>query len=183
MATGGRSDYSLEQMDESRRKTLAPWQVSLYAPAPTTGISIIGSQENKVAITVIPPAAVVPNGFDSYTTPQGPAIRFIGSGLGNGDSGIFSISLQSTVNATSGAVGATFKCLTRPYTETDFGNATVLEGCFIDVDIPNNTEDIYILNAPLVSLSDGDLVELSIYPNVSRTISIVDLAVTILEIN
>jgi hypothetical protein len=169
-------------MDEADRKALAPWQVSLYLPTSATGIALTGSTENKVAVTVIPPPEL-PNGFDQYVTPQGPAIRFIGSGLGNGDSGAFQVTMHMSIEATTGSATTDFKCMTRPYTETLFTNATVIPGCVVSRKMANNDEGALAIVAPLVQMSDGDLLELSINPDSGITVTIHNLSVTVMEVN
>jgi hypothetical protein len=171
------------QFEEAMRKTLTPWTVSLYQATPTTGISLTATTDNKISIVVAPPTGIIPNGFDLYVTPQGPATRFIGSGLGNGDTFIGKATIHMSLESTASAGNFTFKLKTRPYTETDFANATQIEGCFASADVENNLEDEYVIVAPLVKLSDGDLVELAIYPDGNETIDINALAVTLIEIN
>ena len=65
--------------------------LSLGSPSSTTGISWTDGVDNKIDVLVLP--SVAPVGFDMYTTAQGTAVRFIGSGLGNGDTGNFLIPL------------------------------------------------------------------------------------------
>lgn len=181
----GTSAYTTAQMDESDRKALAPYKVSLYLPTPSTGISLTGSTENKINVTVQPPTGITPNGFDQFDLGGGLyAIRFIGSGLGNGDSGTFSLSMHMSITSTTAASIMTFKAMTRPYTESTWTNATAIPGCSTLQNLPNNDAGSLSIVAPLIALSDGDLLELSLNPSAGVTgITITDLSVTAIEIN
>ena len=174
------SGYSITQIDEAFRKTLNPYQFSSYLTSPETGLALTGSTDNKVSL----PVSLVPgiNGFDIYTTPQGTALRFIGSGLGNGDVATLRIEVSSSIEATSGAADVLFKAKTRPYTETAFTNAVDITGLFVSEDIANNSEATITIVAPLISVSDGDLIEIAINPASGVTISINTFASKIIEL-
>lgn len=148
---------------EITRKVLAPWELSLGSPAPTTGLNWPSGVETKLDIVVLP--SVLPNGFDLFTTPQGPAIRFIGSGLGNGDTASFAFDAAFAVNVITGSGTCIFKGKTRPYTEADFANATDVAYVGMSRKFPNNDLGALPLTPQIITMSDGDLLEFSCEPD------------------
>lgn len=176
----GQSNYNTTDRDEAIKNVLTPEQVSLYITADATGIAIAQDVDTKIVVDVTP--SILPNGFDLYVTPQGSAIRYIGSGLGNGDSGDFLILVHISVATTSGSATATIKCKTRPYTETDFANAEDCPGAFVRRKLVVNDHGAFAIVAPIETLTDGDLLELAINPDSGVTITIDSLAVTMLKV-
>ncbi len=148
---------------EITRKVLTPWELSLGSPAPSTGLNWPSSVETKLVITVVP--SVLPNGFDLYTTPQGPAIRFIGSGLGNGDTANFALDAAFAVNVVTGSGTCIFRGKTRPYTEADFANAVDINYVGMSRKFPNNDLGSLPMTPQIITLSDGDLLEFSCEPD------------------
>ena len=121
------SGYSINQIDEAIRKKLAPYQFSSYLSTPETGIVLTSSVDNKISLPVSLSGTV--RGFDIYDFGGGnTALRFTGSGLGNGDTATFRIEVSASLEATSGAGHFIFKAKTRPYTETTWTNATDVTG-------------------------------------------------------
>ncbi len=167
------------QVDEAVRKQLTPWQVSLYAATPTPGVALTAGVNNKLSVTVIPTA--IPVGFDLFVTPQGDAIRFIGSGLGNGDSIVIDLDMHMSITATAGFAVTDFKCVTRPYTEPLFTAAVLIPGCLIQRKLANNDSGALAIVAPLVVMNDGDLLELAINPDNGITVTVESLAVVAKE--
>lgn len=154
--------WTQAQADEGIRKALTPWELSLGSPVATTGISWSAGVDNKLIVTVAP--SVLPNGFDMYTTPQGAAIRFIGSGLGNGDSSNFSINTSFSLTIGSGQGIIEFKAVTRPYTEIDFANVVPLNYVGGLRNFSNNDAGSVSLTPQIVTLNDGDLIEFTANP-------------------
>lgn len=174
------SGYSIAQVDEGIRKSITPYQFSSYLSTPETGIVLTGSVDNKVSLPVSSAGTI--RGFDIYDFGGGvTALRFVGSGLGNGDSATFRVEVSASIEATIGAAHFIFKAKTRPYTETTWANATDVTGFAAHEDVANNAESIVTLVAPLVSLSDGETLEISLQPDSGTTININTFAFKIIE--
>lgn len=174
--------YNQSQVDEAVRKTLTPYQFSSYLPenTPATGLSFNAGEVTKLSLDVTPSG--VPYGFDIYTTPQGTALRFIGTGLGNGDSATFSSDTHASVGSANTATLMTFGACTRPYTEIDFANAVPVPGYYVKRNQPNNDTGALALVAPTFTLNDGDLLEICVTSSNSVTgVSIVAFAFKIIE--
>lgn len=175
------SNYTGTQVDEAIRKKLTPYQISTYLASPETGISLTGSTDNKVSIPVSTRGTI--NGFDIYDYGGSvTALRFIGSGLGNGDSSWFRVEVSASVEATAGAASFVFKAKTRPYTETDWANTDDVTGFSVNQYVANNAESAIPVIAPLVYLEDGDTLEISIQPDSSTTININSFGFKIVEL-
>lgn len=167
---------------EADRKLFNRWQVSLGSPAPTTSISWSDGTDNKLLATVAPSAP--PIGFDMFTTASdGPAIRFIGSGLGNGDTANFIINAAFSIEVGTGSGQCVFKAKTRPYTETVFSNADDINYVGMSRNFPNNDLGALPITPQIITLSDGDLVEFSANPaNAFSNVSLPWSGITIIEV-
>lgn len=158
----GTSIYNTPGRDTAVRKSIERWELSLGPPAETTALNWSAATENKIIATVVP--SITPNGFDLFTTLEGAAIRFIGSGLGNGDTGNFKVSVGFSIKVNTGSGLCVFKGKTRPYTETVFANATDLDYIGASRNFSNNDLGNITLTPQIITLSDGDLVEFSANP-------------------
>lgn len=156
------SEFTEAQVDYVVRKGIAPFEVSLGSPAPTTGITWTASTDNKIVVTVVPSS--LPNGFDLFTTAEGPAIRFIGSGLGNGDTARVCVITSFSISVGSGQGVCEFKAKTRPYTEALFANAVDIPYIGVSRNFPNNDVGALALAPQIIEVSDGDLIEFSANP-------------------
>jgi len=161
--------YTQEQVDEAIRKILTPYCISTYLPiaSPATGLAFSAGVDTKVSLGVI--ISGTPNGFDIYATPQGNALRFIGSGLGNGDVATFSIDVHASIGSANVSSLMTFKAKTRTYTEAIFTNAVDVAGFYVKRQQPNNDVGAVAIVAPLITLTDGDLLEICINSAASIT--------------
>ena len=155
-------NYTDAQQNEINRKTLSPYMISTYLPiaSPATGLSFGAGVDTKVSLAVS--VIGTPNGFDIFTTPQGTALRFIGSGLGNGDSATFEVDTHASIGSANVASLMTFKAKTRPYTEALFTNAVDVPGFYVKRNQPNNDTGALAIVAPFITLNDGDLLEICI---------------------
>lgn len=148
---------------EITRKVLNAWELSLGAAAPTTGLNWPSGVETKLEIDVAP--SVAPRGFDVFMTLQGLAIRFIGSGLGNGETASFALDTAFAVDVITGVGICVFRGKTRHYTETDFAEATDIPFVGMERKFPNNDVGALPLTPQIITLSDGDLLEFSCEPD------------------
>jgi len=158
----GISLYNTIDRDEAVRKSISPWEVSLGLPTAEEALNWSAGVDNKIDIAVAP--SIVPNGFDLFSSLEGDAIRFIGSGLGNGDTAIFLISGGFSIAVNSGSGICTFRLKTRPYTETVFANATNINYLVAQRNFSNNDLGNISMPPQIVTLSDGDLIEFSANP-------------------
>lgn len=175
--------WTQPETDEADRVTLEGYNLSLYQPnaTNTSGIVLAGGQHNKVDVFVVPEG--IPVGFDLYMTPQGSSVRFIGSGLGNGDTARVEVTIGISLKATLGSdAETTFYCMTRPYTEAAFTNAVAIEGCKSVRKMPPNDLGYFAISEITLVISDGDLLELSGFPITGITVDIKSLSVRIREV-
>lgn len=158
-----RSGHQLTESELNKMATLhrEPWRYSSYLPVANPSVAITTGQLNKL---LLPTTTVgVPDGFDLYTTPQGNALRFIGSGLGNGDSASFTYDSAFSSQAVGLGAELTYSAVTRPYTEVDFQAATLILGTAIKRTATNNSSAaVPVVAPPIVTLNDGDLIEFSV---------------------
>ena len=158
------------------------YKMSAYLENPTIGIAINAGVDTKAAITTVF-AEVPPRGFDTFITPQGIAWRFIGSGLGNGDTGMFCMSIASGLKADFGAADRVlFNVKRRHYAEADWLNALAIPGYQISRKLPNKDLGAIALNSPCFTLSDGDLIETSLNTDSDITLIIDTFSVEIKQI-
>lgn len=173
--------YNQEQVDEAVRKTLFPYKFSSYIIAPETGLVLAAGVRTKISLDITPSEGV--NGFDIFVTPQGNALRFIGSGLGNGDSILINPgAMASIVSAVGSSDNVSLGACTRPYTEALFTNAVDIPGFEIDRKQPNNDVGAVALPAPYFRVSDGDLIEICATSLSGITININKFAFKAIEI-
>ena len=174
--------YSQEEVDDAVRRSLNPYKIGTYLPAAETGIVLTAATRTKISL----PVSVVgaPNGFDIYLTDQGNALRFIGSGLGNGDTAIIRMdTMASILAATGSSTSVAFGACTRHYTEPLFTEAIDIPGYSISRKMPNNDEGAVALNAPFFELSDGDLIEICGESVQTITINITKFGFEAIELN
>lgn len=152
-------NYDDEQINEALRKVLTPYKFGSYITTPETGIVMAAGVRVKISLAVSLSEGI--NGFDIFATPQGNALRFIGSGLGNGDSILVNVgSMASVVSAVGFSDSVELGACTRPYTEALFTNSVDILGFAIDRKQPNNDVGAVALNAPYFRVNDGDLIEI-----------------------
>lgn len=173
--------YDYTQINEVCRKVLTPYKVSTYLGAAETGISLSAGVRTKIALPVTVSEGM--NGFDIFTTPQGTALRFIGSGLGNGDSILIdAAAMASLVAATGFSDRVELGACKRPYTEALFTNAVDIPGFIVGRKMPNNDIGAAAIPAPYFRVNDGDLIEICATSEDSTTIDISHFAFKALEI-
>lgn len=149
------------------------FKIGTYITAPSDPIALTAGVNNKISLPVSVVTSPAPYGFDIYTTPQGTALRFIGTGLGNGDSAVLRMDTMAGLLAETGATDKIiFKAVTRPYTETDFNNAVDIPGYKISRKMPNNDLGSIALSAPYFTVTAGDLIEIAAVPDDAITIVI-----------
>ena len=167
--TNVQSGYSITQMDEDTRLSVFPYKISTYLPesTPVTGLAYSAGIDTKLSLPVS--VSGIPRGFDIFTTLEGSALRFIGSGLGNGDSATFSSDTHASIGSSNVSTVLTLKAKTRHYTETSFANAVDVPGFYIKRNQPNNDIGAVALVAPTFTLNDGDLLEICV--NSTNTVS------------
>lgn len=155
------SSYSITQLDEGLRKILTPYSADLYVPilTPVTGLSFDAGVRTKLVLNS--EAASLPRGFDLYTTPEGPALMFIGSGLGNGDSFVFDASGHASVGSANQATLLTISVCKRQYTEP-FTSSVDIPGFYIKRNQPNNDTGAVSIVAPKFVMNDGDLLDICV---------------------
>lgn len=172
---------TVAEINEANRKTLAPYKFSSYITAAETGIVLAAGVRTKISLTITASEGV--NGFDIFVTPQGNALRFIGSGLGNGDSILINPgAMASVVSAVGASDSVSLGACTRPYTETLFTNAVDIPGFEIDRKQPNNDIGAVALPAPYFRVNDGDLIEICATSISAITIDINKFAFKAIEI-
>lgn len=163
----GTINYTTEQLNKMSRVNIEPYIYNSYLGTPATGLTITSGQKNKIVLATTTVGA--PRGFDLYVTPQGSALRFIGSGLGNGDTAVLSIKSHISATTTNQAAELDYQVVKRHYTETNFQNAVVVDGYNVEQNMPNNATEALSFVAPDIEVSDGDLLELNIETNSTIT--------------
>ena len=160
---GKLTGYYTADVQEALRVGLTPWNVSTYLPkaTPLTDLDFPAGVETKISIPVSVADGSVPRGFDIYTTPQGTALRFIGSGLESGDEAWFVSQAHASLGSSNVATLLTLSARKRPYTEINFANSTQIGGFYIKRNQPNNDTGAVALVAPVFKLTAGDLLEIS----------------------
>ena len=153
-------NFTTAQLNKMARIVIEPYIYNSYLPTPATGLTITAGQKNKIVLATS--TVGVPNGFDLYVTPQGSALRFIGSGFGNGDTAVFSVKSHVSATTTNQSASINLCATIRPYTETDYQNAVQIGGYNVEQNMPNNATEALTLVAPDIVLNDGDLLELCV---------------------
>jgi hypothetical protein len=158
------SRYNTTTRDAGTRLVMSPFKLSLGVPygGGATGLSWTKNIENKIGITAIPSA--IPNGFELFATAQGDAIRFVGGGAGT-ETAEFDIKADICVAVGTGTGDCIFTLRTRPYTETDFAQTTVLGNGHAQRSFNTNTVGSISIPRQTITLNYGDLVELSAMPD------------------
>jgi hypothetical protein len=174
-------NYTDEQINEATRKELFPYKFASYITTPESGLVLPAGVRTKISLDITPSEGV--NGFDIFVTPQGNALRFIGSGLGNGDTMLLNPgSMASLLSATGFSDSVVLGACTRPYTEPLFTNAVDIPGFSIERKQPNNDVGAIALDAPYFRVNDGDLIEICATSLTTITININKFAFKGIEI-
>lgn len=159
-----RSGHVLTQADVTSLVTIhyEPWRYASYLPTPNAQISLTVGVKNKLLLPTTTVGTV--EGFDLFVTSQGSALRFIGTGLGNGDSASFKFDAGFSSQAVGGAgADLMYEMVTRPYTETDFQNTVSVPGIFAPRRADNaKVGAVPMVAPPIVTLNDGDLLEFNV---------------------
>lgn len=173
--------YTWAIMEEVARIASEPSIYNSYLANPQTGIVLSAGVDNKIVLSSTTLGDV--RGFDLYVTPQGSALRFVGSGLGNGDVASFEIRGHAGLKTGASAASVDVKVKTRPYTEADFANAVQIPGLQVAQKLAvNATENIPIVAPEVITVNDGDLLELAINPDTGVTLDLDQFSFTAVEV-